>query len=313
MPRDELTAAVEPRPRRTTLLPEVPSVERGSRTGVVVHAAIASSVRSLLQHEPQLRDGIDDEAVHRARVATRRLRSDLRTFEGLVDPRWLTPMVEELRWLGGCLGEARDADVMLARIEAALDRVPVAQADRDALLQPLVNRRQGARRAVREMMRTSRYANLLRSLSEAACTPPLHGSVRARPEKALPGVVRKRWRALRREVRAAGKRPPAEQLHKIRIRAKRVRYAAEAVSPAFGRPARRFAQRMEEVQELLGRHHDAVVASAWLRERARGADPAMAFLAGELAGLEAAEAEAIERAWPKTWKRARRKRHREWL
>lgn len=313
MAEDELTAAVEPRRPPTTLLPEVPSVERGSTTSVVVHAAVASSVRSLLSHEPQLRDGIDDEAVHRARVATRRLRSDLQTFETLIDPRWLEPTVEELRWLGGCLGEARDADVMLARLEAALDRVPVTQVDRDALLQPLVNRRQAARRAVREIMRTSRYANLLRSLSEAACTPPLRRSARGRPKKVLPGLVKKRWRALRREVGAAGKQPPAEELHKIRIRAKRVRYAAEAAAPAFGRPARRFAKRMEDVQELLGRHHDAVVASAWLRERARGADPAMAFLAGELAGLEEAEVHAIERTWPKAWKRARRKRDREWL
>jgi CHAD domain-containing protein len=313
MAEDEVTAAAEPRPRTDSTPPEVPAVARDSRAGVVVQAAIAASVRALMTQEPQLRDGIDDEAVHRARVATRRLRSDTRTFESLLDPDWTMWTLEELRWLGERLGRARDADVLLARIDSVLERLPLAHVDREVLLSPLISRRHAARRAVRQTMRTRRYGQLLDTLADAARTPPLRGSASAAAKKVLPRLVDDRWRALRREVRRAGKAPASDQLHTIRIRAKRARYAAEAVSPALGAPARRFAKRMEELQEFLGRHHDAAVAGAWLRDVARDADPGVAFLAGEVAGLEDAELAAIARAWPTAWKRARPKRYREWF
>lgn len=313
MAEDELTASSDERVRATRAAPEVPPVARGARAGVVVHAAIAASVRGLVEQEPRLRDGIDDEALHRARVATRRLRSDLRTFGSLLDPDWTSWMLEELRWLGGRLGGARDADVLLAHIRAMLERVTVMHDDRDVLVAPLIAQRQGSRRAVRETLRNRRYGHLLDTLTEAATRPPLRGAAQAPATKILPRLVDDRWRALRREVKRAGPAPRAEQLHKIRIFAKRTRYAAEAISPAFGAPARRFARRMEELQELLGRHHDAVVASAWLREVGPDADPEVAFLAGEVAGLEAGEVTAVEHDWPEAWRTARRKRYREWI
>lgn len=313
MAEDEVAAAVEPRRPHARAPLDVPPVSPGARAGVVVHASIATAVRTLLMHEPQLRDGIDDEAVHRARVATRRLRSDLRTFTPLLERDWVTWTTEELRWLGGCLGEARDADVLLARIEGALNRVPVAQVDHDALLAPLAQRRQTARRALRDALRTRRYGRLLDTLEGAARQPQLRGAAHKRATKVLAPLVEDRWRALRHEVKRTGRSPAPDQLHKIRIRAKRLRYAAEAASPAFGTPARRFAKRIEEVQELLGNHHDAVVAAAWLRDIGSEADARLAFLAGEIAGIEEAEAAAVTRAWPAAWRQARRKRHRAWL
>ncbi|MBV8949235.1 MAG: CHAD domain-containing protein, partial [Actinobacteria bacterium] len=106
MPEDEVVAAAVPPPQRAATPPDVPPIVHRARAGLVVHGSIATAVRALMIHEPQLRDGIDDEAVHRARVATRRLRSDLRTFKTLLDPEWVGWATGELRWLGGCLGEA---------------------------------------------------------------------------------------------------------------------------------------------------------------------------------------------------------------
>src|SRR5207302_1981585 len=80
--------------------------------GDLVRVAIAASVQRLTRHDPGVRVGDDPEDVHQARVATRRLRSDLRTFASLLDPDWAASLVEELRWLGGVLGDVRDADVL---------------------------------------------------------------------------------------------------------------------------------------------------------------------------------------------------------
>ncbi|MBV8949814.1 MAG: CHAD domain-containing protein [Actinobacteria bacterium] len=191
--------------------------------------------------------------------------------------------------------------------------MPVAQVDREVLLAPLATRRHTARRKLREAVRSHRYTRLLNSLESAAQAPPLRGKSGRRASKVLPPLVESRWRALWREVRRVGSSPAPAELHAIRIRAKRARYAAEAAGPALGAPARRFAKRMEQLQELLGNHHDAVVAAAWLREISIGADARLAFLAGEVAGLQDAEADGVAREWPRAWKRARHKRYREWL
>ena len=76
--------------------------------------------------------------------------------------------------------------------------------------------------------------------------------------------------ALRRKVRKLSHHPSNEQLHRIRIRSKHLRYAAEAATPAIGKSARRTAQKAEHLQNILGKHHDAVAAESWLT--AHGSD-----------------------------------------
>ena len=91
------------------------------------------------------------------------------------------------------------------------------------------------------------------------------------------------------------------ELHAIRIRAKRVRYAAESAAAFCGEAAWRFARRVERLQTVLGEQHDAVVAEAALREQV---DRAHALFAGELIVVEAARAAAAGRRWRRVWKQA---------
>ncbi len=75
-----------------------------------------------------MRLDVDPEGVHQARVASRRLRSDLRTFRTALDPAWAEPLREELRWLGTVLGEARDADVLFDRMRGRAGTIPPPEA-----------------------------------------------------------------------------------------------------------------------------------------------------------------------------------------
>jgi CHAD domain-containing protein len=102
------------------------------------------------------------------------------------------------------------------------------------------------------------------------------------------------------------------ELHQARIRTKRVRYAAEALTPVFGKPARRFARRAESLQEVLGTHQDAVMTIEWLRLQSRGMTPRAAFAAGRLAGIEATARGEARAHWPEVWTTLRRKRLRFW-
>jgi CHAD domain-containing protein len=118
------------------------------------------------------------------------------------------------------------------------------------------------------------------------------------------------WRALASHARALSSDPTDEELHRVRIETKRVRYAAEAVVPVIGKRAAKFARSAEALQEVLGEHQDAVTAMRWLEGHGtRTADPAVAFTSGRLAQLEAADRARSRTAWPDAWRSlARRKR-----
>jgi CHAD domain-containing protein len=311
----KIVRALGPRALDSPDLVPVPKLDFASTATEVLRAAIVRSTARLLAHDPGVRLGTDPEDVHQARVATRRLRSDLRTFRSVVDPAWDEPLREELKWLGGLLGAVRDADVLLGRLEAHIEELPEADRAGGAhLLDGLRAHRASARDELLAAMRSTRYVDLLeRLLAASRSVPPADRAVDL--ELDLGDLVAKPWKKLRRAMKALGDDPPDAELHAARIRAKRVRYAAEAVAPAVGKGAKRFAAAVADLQDVLGEHQDAVVAGEWLRAHVPSGDGALAaaFVAGELAAWEDAAAEASREEWPAAWKRVRRKSLRRWM
>jgi CHAD domain-containing protein len=304
--------------RRALAPPDVvvPRVRRRSRSGRVVQSAIATSVARLLAHDAAVRLGVDPEGVHQARVATRRLRSDLRTFDMLVDREWAGALRAELEWIGDALGAVRDADVLHDLLRTQAEAIPAHHAPEvDAVLARLAAERAAAREVLLASMRSDRYVHLLNRLVDAARSPRLRGARRRqRGAKALPALVRKPWKRVRRRARALDRSSPDAQLHQLRILAKRARYATEAVAPVSGARARELASRLASLQDVLGEHQDLVVARAWLADAAAGTDrPEVAFVAGQLAGLLRARQEGLRRRWPKVWRRLDRGSLTSWL
>ncbi len=297
--------------------PRSRSPELGPRptAGDVVHLAIAVSTERLIRHDVVVRLDTDPEGVHQARVATRRLRSDLRTFGSLVDASWAEPVREGLGWLADMLGGARDTDVMLERIRRFADELPPAERPGGAVVVAALEQAdKEIHERVLEAMRSDRYAALLEALVAAANQPPLLPEATEPARDVLPGLVREPWRQLRRAVRAAGKTPPDDVMHQLRIQSKRVRYAAEAVAPALGKQASRFAAAVEQLQEVLGVHQDAVVAEEWLRGWAAAQPSAdAAFAAGAIAGRERAGDRATRSDWRRAWKRLDTADLRSWM
>jgi CHAD domain-containing protein len=295
--------------------PEVVVPEVGERSNVtdVVRRAIAASVVRLIRSDAGVRLGEDPEEVHRARVSTRRLRSDLRTFRDLLEPSWAIALREELRRLGAELGAVRDAEVLRDRLRGRGPRL--AEGDRPAverLVSALDRRREGARERLLLAMREPRYPALLDALVEGARTPAVLGDLgSAQAAPALRPALEAPWKHLRTAIGRVREDPSDEALHAARIRAKRVRYASEAVAPVFGRRARAFAEAAVALQDVLGEHQDAVIAASWLREAARSA-PARAFVAGQLAAIEADDARDARDAWPAAWRALSRKKLRFW-
>jgi CHAD domain-containing protein len=280
----------------------------------VVRKAIRRSYARLIENETAVFGGNDPEAVHQARVATRRLRSDLKTFERFLEHEWTVGLRGELRWLGADLGAVRDTDVLRDRLYAHAAQLPPGDAETARhVLRRLDADRDSALASLTVSLRQPRYAELTAALAVAASQPRLLIAACTRADHALAPVVKKRWRKLDRAVRKLGRHPADGALHAVRIKAKRCRYAAEAAEPAFRKPARRFASAMAQVQEVLGEQHDAVTAIAWLSKTAQECSATEAYVLGRISEIEHAAARDARAEFFDVWQDARKKRLRAWL
>jgi CHAD domain-containing protein len=119
-------------------------------------------------------------------------------------------------------------------------------------------------------------------------------------------VARKEFRRLAKTVDRLGKHPSDAAMHKLRIRLKRARYAAELASP-HGATERRFVDDAKSLQDLLGEYQDAIVAEEHLRASAVVDEPtATAFAAGRVAERQVARRLQARGQLPRAWKRLRR-------
>jgi CHAD domain-containing protein len=285
-----------------------------ARVAHVLSKALAGAAARFDMHEPALWTERDPEAVHQARIATRRVRSDLRTLRDYVDPDWARGLRGELRWLGAELGAVRDIEVMRERLSLHAALLPSSEADAARIaLRRLTADHVAARADLLQQLRTPRYAQLHRALHDAVTTPRLTAAADARAIDVLPGVVRPMWRGLRRAVDALGPVPSDAALHEVRIRAKRCRYAAELASPVIGRPARNLADALTRIQDVLGEHQDAVVADGWLSKSAPECSPAEAYALGMLAEIERGLAVRSQAAFASAWDAARVPSLRSWM
>ena len=175
------------------LAPEISVAELGAdaTAGDVVRRAIALSVIRLVLHDPVVRLDVDPEGVHQARVATRRLRSDLRTFRSLVEPAFASGTRDELGWLAALLGEVRDGDVLLARLRAKAGELHEDdRAGASAVLATLEESRSAAHANLLATLESDRYVELLSLLVDAANAPKLAETAGAPSRRATPTTAR---------------------------------------------------------------------------------------------------------------------------
>lgn len=294
--------------------PEVPEkrLHRNATIYELVRATLSESVDRLVRLDPVLRVEPGVDAMHEARIAVRKLRSHLRTFRPVTDAAWNAELGDDLRWLGDVLGAARDADVLLAGLAEFVEDLPMNdRRHAEDALAPLRLRREAAYRELGRALRDPRYAQLIEAVIAAATAPRVQ-----RPQRSaaplVPLLMQRVWKKLRKRVRRSGPRPTDRDLHRIRIQAKHLRYAVEAVIPISRDGARGFARRAEALQGLLGRQHDAVTAGIAVHEHL--GDGAQAFIAREFAALERAAALSLGERFPRCWQRlARPKRRRFWV
>jgi CHAD domain-containing protein len=284
--------------------------------GEVVLGAVRAQVAALQAADVMVRTEQPD-AVHKLRVAGRRLRSIFAAFRSVLDREVTEPLRAELKWLGLEVSAARDDEVALDHLRRLLDEQPV-----ELVLGPVAARLQQTEiREAREdldralaTLADPRYLRLLDELHLLPADPPFADAAGRPARQVLHVAVRRGARRLRRRVTAAEQAAPAERaaaLHEVRKAAKRVRYTAEVAAPELGSATKTLVDRMEQVQDTLGERQDTVVTREHCRRLGIAASAAgeNGFTYGRLEALEEARADRAEwefwASWPKIGKRVK--------
>ncbi|MFD7511188.1 CHAD domain-containing protein [Streptomyces sp. NPDC059853] len=283
-------AATGAAPPRRPPGPVLPPGSAGER----VMGYVRRQVRLITDLDPAVRRR-EPDAVHRMRVATRRLRGVLRSQRAVLDRRRTGPVADELRRLAAELGTDRDREVLAARLAERVAELP------DALRRGPLERRvarytappPSGGAALREL-ESERYRALLDALEDLLAAPPLLTDAYRPARPVLAAALRRDERRLERRLAAARRTPPGPARdvawHRARKAAKRARYAAETA----GREKR--ARKLRRVQRILGNHQDSVLVRAALPGIAAAAEAAgePSFSYGVLYGRERELAEGYE-------------------
>ncbi|MFI4936665.1 MAG: CHAD domain-containing protein [Caulobacterales bacterium] len=280
-----------------------PKMSAGEAFRVVAYACL----RQIAGNAERLRERAAPEVVHQLRVGLRRLRSLLTTFGPVVDDARLPALKAELAWLTIELDAARNLDVLLqGDYRAALREKENADG-----LKGLGARLRGARRIAyaraAAAVESERFRRLLLDvltwIEIGAWTAEAAKGAEAREQPVLrfarKALSRRRRRIVRTGADLAALEPPAR--HRLRIAAKKMRYAADVFAGLFGRRprARRFIDALKAVQDRLGELNDIVVGEALAHEVAAGggwtgavtatdAEAEAAFTAGRITGAQKA-------------------------
>lgn len=247
---------------------------------------------------------------------------------------WLATLQEELKWLGGILGSVRDADVRLMSLEKNCAELPtIDSAAAELLVAVARDQRQYGHEELRDALNTGRYMELIRYLDALATGPSPRSPVPnevwlllSEPAATgMPALAQRQWKALQKTARRLGSEPDDEALHRVRIKAKRLRYMAEVAAPVVRPAANRdaatiTAKAATELQDILGVLHDASVTEEWLRHTAplagardETADPVtIGLAAGQLIAVEREAYRTARAEWPAAWRRLARKGPRQW-
>jgi CHAD domain-containing protein len=240
----------------------------------------------LVGNETAMRAG-DADALHKFRVATRRSRALLRPCAGVDE------LQRELRWLAGVLGPVRDLDVLIEHVRELVEELGDDRAGGETIVAALEAQRSQARSELIAALDSERYKELLgRFRSDIA----LLGET---DHDHLVALAARELKRLEQAYATLGPNPADDDLHRVRIKAKRTRYAAELA----GKPLAKLAIAAKRLQDTIGLHQDAVVAEQRVREVAEGSS---LLAAGRIVERERERRRDVRKGLAKVWKRVDR-------
>lgn len=244
--------------------------------GIQPEDPIAEAARKIFLYQYQtirfFEDGVridqDIEALHKMRVAVRRMRTAYRVIRDYIEKDVIRPTIKELRGLGDALGAVRDLDVFLLNTEIYRSRLRV---DERKTFIPIIDifekKRQHHRIELLALLDSQKYRDLCEGISEMLARPHgldkdlFDGSTSYQTDVIAREIIRRRYEKIRAFDRLTEKET-IERLHKIRIAVKVFRYSIEFFEEILGSKARNVIETLISIQDHLGELNDGAVAVA---------------------------------------------------
>jgi triphosphatase len=282
--------------------------DRPTTTAQLALIVLHKNAAAFEDRAPGVLAGSDIEDVHQMRVATRRLRAALRLFGDVLPPE-ASHLHEELSWIADQLGPARDLDVQARRLSESADELGLP-ADLVPYAAWLEEQRQHAQARLVDALGSDRFQELvgqLDGMNEWAIDPRADADV----SEDGPRRLRRSYRRFKNRAEGVDTASSAADLHRVRIRAKWLRYTAEFFELVYGKPARRLARRAVAVQDLLGDFQDGIVSGQRIRDAVQSAAdtwPAQTLLAlGQIIQRDAQRGESVRQDFARAYRALRNK------
>jgi triphosphatase len=282
-----------------------------SKRMTIEQAFQASAVNCLTQMTANWR-GVaqqhDAESLHQMRVGLRRLRTLFALFKDVLSAPPL--LLQELTWLGEQLGAARDWDVLTGSTLPMIAALAPQESQLDAVRRAALIEASERHAAVALALRSARHTSLMQQCTQwiAACgwrdtmTAQQRQRLKARMGGYASATLQRQQRRLQQRGSAL-RGASAESRHRVRIAAKKMRYACEFFQALY--PKRKMAPYLAALtllQDQLGWLNDAVIADALLielQQRQPELGAGTGFLRGYLAARLAADGKKCVRRWKK--------------
>jgi CHAD domain-containing protein len=266
--------------------------------------------------QPRAWEGLDPDGVHQMRVATRRIRAALRVFKPILPPRTVASFNSQFRWLASALGEVRDLDVYRDDLVRYMEAIPPDDAQSLAPYHRyLVGEAQKARRRLVGVLGSRRYARLIERFERFVVRGPSRTALRRfgmSVADCAAANVDRRLKTVLKHARGVRREPNAQSLHALRIRCKRLRYTMEFFAGVCPDPLDKAIDATSRLQDLLGEHQDAWVASERLRTYAnsvpvRSNNRALLLSLGQLIQTQEQHASARRTRFREEWRRFKKR------
>lgn len=287
-------------------------VRPGDRLDLAVRKILAFQLERLREQFPGIRQDIDTESIHQARVATRRMRSSIRLFRDAVPDGACKSILKELKWLAGLLGPVRDLDVFLFNISTFKGLRHLKGKEKEFFANWIEEHRRAPLAALIQSLDSPRFRRF-----ELGLTQFLEGPLSEKPKAPLavkqvnevaPTLLNERLEAVIGQGGKVIAGPRMKEFHRLRIRVKRLRYACEFISPAYDGALKPFIRRTVELQDCLGEMQDAVFTREFIDFlfddwKSRVVSPSLLFALGEIYQLQDKIADDHQRDFGRIWGR----------